>query len=135
MDYTLLRRSSANVDNQIAFYIIYHYMQNALAVGETQEIKENAELTTLKLRVSSNWLTLVVAYICLDFRVAEGSATTTMGSYSQLLFTVEPLLTDTVYVYLCSHTIYILHLSHTLQCNTQLEMSRQKMAALCDTTL
>ena len=67
MDYTLLRRSSANVDNQIAFYIIYHYMQNALAVGETQEIKENAELTTLKLRVSSNWLKLVVAYICLGF--------------------------------------------------------------------
>lgn len=29
-------------------------MQNALAVGETQEIKENAELTTLKLRVSSS---------------------------------------------------------------------------------
>ena len=54
MDYTLLCRSFANVDNQIAFYIIYPYMQNALAVGETQEIKENAELTTLKLRVSSN---------------------------------------------------------------------------------
>ena len=29
-------------------------MQNALAVGETQEIRKNAELTTIKLRVSSN---------------------------------------------------------------------------------
>ena len=34
--------------------ILFITMQNALAVGETQEIKENAELTTLKLRVSSN---------------------------------------------------------------------------------
>ena len=43
--------SSTNFDRQI---VLYHYMQNALAVGETQEIKENAELTTLKLRVSSS---------------------------------------------------------------------------------
>ena len=46
--------SCTNVDCQIAFYIILSFMQNALAVGETQEIKENAELTTLKLRVSSS---------------------------------------------------------------------------------
>ena len=38
------------VNRQIASYFVI--MQNALAVGETKEIIEKAELTTLKLRVS-----------------------------------------------------------------------------------
>lgn len=38
------------VNHQIASYLVI--MQNALAVGETKEIIEKAELTTLKLRVS-----------------------------------------------------------------------------------
>ena len=38
------------VNRQIASYFVV--MQNALAVGETKEIIEKAELTTLKLRVS-----------------------------------------------------------------------------------
>ena len=38
------------VNHQIASYFVI--MQNALAVGETKEIIEKAELTTLKLRVS-----------------------------------------------------------------------------------
>ena len=38
------------VNCQIASYLVI--MQNALAVGETKEIIEKAELTTLKLRVS-----------------------------------------------------------------------------------
>ena len=45
LDYTFL-----GVNCQIPSH--FFIMQNALAVGETKEIIEKAELTTLKLRVS-----------------------------------------------------------------------------------